>query len=807
MKKILRVVLMVCCCFSLASCGASSSGADDAAAREAAAAVEPTPIPAEYLTQQSTPEVDEGLISECADLAVADGHVWRYTDGQVLCENPAADLDKMQVASLPVENLLSEGAKADFEAVVPWGDDSILLCLSELDGAGERKVELVELGLKDNKITELSRQDATDKLGQLMVVDVTADESGAASGDAWLEADVISVNQRLVIGVLDADFQMHFHLFDPAADKLTELGERPLDLFRSMVPYGDGVLIAEPDDFDEGALKLVKMSLPSGDVDEVCALQVSSVQRMYNFAYDDASEQLYFTTSNLVYAIKLADGAEPQVVGRFDAVPADFRVGALTSGRYACHGPEGELLACDVEGSLEIAELHVVDTQGIDLLVDAAADFGVAHPSNSVVITDSEEEELVGELESAPESCDAFAVRVGGGAWQNLMAGGYMAPLNSGDLLAAVQGDMPWRMRFALEKDGNLLGFPVSVESFCQSVNVPAMAKLAGIGVSDFPTDWAGFLQLLAKLADSGVLVNNEQYVLYGSDVDAEGLRETMLANVVQSCMLAIQDGKQPSEVRESFVAILKEFEKIDWTQLGLGAANDGATGSEAPDAGGNSGEEGKAEASKDADEASGMNFSGSDGRTPLMTDSLVELDVQDVAEGMQYWPLSVGAEGKRLVTQMLVAVCVNTRSANSEDAIAFVEHLWEKSSMTAKMMLCQSVNDPVPNEDYDTELAYHEKLIAKLEKQVGEAADDETKNSLQAQLDDVSAYTERYRQNAKWTATEQSIANYRALQDDFEPVGYTVWDDEHLVEGMYAYLDGGSSAEEFSETLMMSVA
>ena len=309
MKKILRVVLMVCCCFSLASCGASSSGADDAAAREAAAAVEPTPIPAEYLTQQSTPEVDEGLISECADLAVADGHVWRYTDGQVLCENPAADLDKMQVASLPVENLLSEGAKADFEAVVPWGDDSILLCLSELDGAGERKVELVELGLKDNKITELSRQDATDKLGQLMVVDVTADESGAASGDAWLEADVISVNQRLVIGVLDADFQMHFHLFDPAADKLTELGERPLDLFRSMVPYGDGVLIAEPDDFDEGALKLVKMSLPSGDVDEVCALQVSSVQRMYNFAYDDASEQLYFTTNNLVYAIKLADGA------------------------------------------------------------------------------------------------------------------------------------------------------------------------------------------------------------------------------------------------------------------------------------------------------------------------------------------------------------------------------------------------------------------------------------------------------------------------------------------------------------------
>ena len=70
-----------------------------------------------------------------------------------------------------------------------------------------------------------------------------------------------------------------------------------------------------------------------------------------------------------------------------------------------------------------------------------------------------------------------------------------------------------------------------------------------------------------------------------------------------------------------------------------------------------------------------------------------------------------------------------------------------------------------------------------------------------------MSAYTERYRQNAKWTATEQSIANYRALQDDFEPVGYTVWDDENLVEGMYAYLDGASSAEEFSEVLMMGVA
>lgn len=808
MKKILRVVVMMCCCIALASCGASSSGVDDAATREAAAATEPTPIPNEYLTQQSTPQVAEELISECADLATADGHVWRFTRGRVLCEDPSADADNMQIASLPVEDLLGEGATADFEAIASWSDDSVLLCLSELDEEGTRKVELVELGLKDGKIEERGRQDATAKLSSLMVVDATAGEIATASdGGAWLEADVVSVNRQLVIGVLGSDFQMHFHLYDPATDKLVDLGERSLDQFQSMVPYGDDVLIVEPDDFDEGTLKLVKMSLPSGDLDEVCALQVNSAQHMYNFSYDSAADKLYFTANNLVHAVKPTSDSVPQVVGRFDAVPADFRVGALASGRYACHGPEGELLACDAGGSLDIVELRVVDTQGIDLLDDAAADFGVAHPSNSVAVTDSEEEALVKKLENAPDSCDAFVVRVGAGAWQNLMEGGYMAQLNGSDLLAAVQGDMPWRMRYAVEKDGDLLGFPVSVESFCQSVNVPAMAKLAGIGVSDFPTDWAGFLQLLAKLADSGVLVGNEQYVLYGSGESAEGLRENMLANIVQSCMLAIHDGKQPSEVRESFVAILKEFEKIDWSQLGLGDANDGAPGFEAPNAASGVGMGDEAGASEDVDGASGTNSPGPDGRTPLIADSLVELDVQNVEEGMQYWPLSVGAEGKRLVVQLLVAVCVNTRSANSEAAIAFVEHLWEKSSMTSKMMLCQSVNDPVPNEDYDMELAYYDKLIAKLEKQVDEASDDDTKNALQAQLDDVSNFSERYRQNAKLTASEQSIADYRALQDDLEPVEYTVWDDEHLVEGMYVYLDGGSSAEEFSEVLMMSVA
>ena len=789
MKKVLCLFLTAAICLSLCACSASPQGEGPVSETVPPAASPTSTFPPEFLTRQNAPAFSEELMSECGDLAVTGDLVWRCTHGQILCEDPVSGA---LAASLPVSALLAEGEKEDYTAIASWTEDTVLLCLSVPGDAGQRRVELLELGLRDGAVTVLARQQAEKELGFLFTGE-----------DQWLEIDMVSNNRRLVFAALDPDLRLLLYRYEPEKGELSALDERTLYEYRAMYPYGEDMLIVEPDDEDGTILKLTRLSLQDGAVDSLGAITVGTVEACYNFVYDSAADLLYYTANNLVYAVKARGGESPAAIGRLDGAPASFRLGALCSGRFVCHDMQGQLLSCVTDGDFSVTTLRIADPVGVDLLSEAALGFGLANPAYTVSIeTCPDDTVLASRLQRNPEEYDAYVVRLYSDDWNQLSKGGFVSPLSESRLFAAVGADMPSRMRSALEQDGNLLAYPLVVENYCQMINVPALETLTGVTREKLPTDWTGFLKLLKKLAADGALMNQSTYVLYPGGVTVEQFREVMLFNILQDYGLMAGEKAADSENLKQLLPVLKAFSEVDWQRLGLAAdsyyddsedfAGDAVmsvAGAGAANQGGglvtdsNAADNGKVK--KESITEDSFSFGN-----PLLQDAFFEISVMDVEDGVEFWPLSVREGGERLITQSITLLCVNSHSPNRDAVTRYLEYLWGESPLSSKMLLCRSVNEAIPSTVYEEDLAFFEGRIKEFERAVAVEKNPAEKEILRAQLKELRSYSERYRKNAMWEVSEQSIAVYRAWQDRMLPVGGMFWDDPSVVDFAYDFLD-----------------
>ena len=797
MKKVLCLLLIAAFCLSLFACSASPQGEGPVSGTVPPVSSPASSFPPEFLTRQNAPAYSEELMSECGDLAVTGDLVWRCTHGQILCEDPASGAP---AASLPVSALLAEGEKEDYRAIASWSEDTVLLCLCVPGDAGQRRVELLELGLRDGAVTVLARQQAEKELGFLFTGE-----------DQWLEIDMVSNNRRLVFAALDPDFRLLLYRYEPEKDELHALGERTLYEYRAMYPCGEDMLILEPDDEDGTVLKLTRLSLADGAAASLGIIRVASIDSCYNFAYDSAENLLYYTANNLVYAVNARDGETPAAIGRLDGVPSSFRLGTLCASRFVCHDMQGQLLSCATGGDFSVTTLRIADPVGIDFLSEAALGFGLANPEYTVsVVPCPDDTALVSQLQRNPEEYDAFVVRLYSDDWNRLSGDGFVSALSGSRLFSAVGADMPRRMHSALDQDGSLLAYPILVENYCQMIDVPALEALTGVSREKLPTDWTGFLKLLKKIAAGGDLMNQTTYVLYPGGVTVEQFREILLFNILQDYGLQAGEKAADSESLKQLLPVLKAFNEVDWQRMGLaqdsyydnsedsaGGAVVSVAGAGAMNQGGglvaDNNAAGSGKAAKESVTASSFSLG-----TPLLQDAFLDIAVMDVEDGAEFWPLSVREGGERLITQSITLICVNSHSPHREAVVRYLEYLWGETALSSKMLLCRSVNEAVPSTVYEEDLAFFEDRIKKLEQSVAAEKNPAEKELLRAQLKELRSYCERYRKNAMWEVSEQSIAVYRAWQDRMLPVGGMFWDDPSLVGFAYDFLDMVISPKEF---------
>ena len=716
----------------------------------------------------------EGMAEKCPDLAVCGGLVWRVDEMAVLCE----DVEAGEVrAALPLSTLTGPGETPFRASVAAWTDESVLLALAVRDAANHSSIRLIALGLTEGGIAPTRALNGSEALAFL------ADDS------EWYEVNLVGCGRRLFIAAMDSACQFHFFRYDPDVDALLPLGERPLAAYTAALFDGDGVIIAGPSESDAGLLALTRLSLEGGDMEPLDAIALDSALRAANFAWDASRGLLYYTQNNTVFALSPGRGESPTAVGMLADAPAELRRGAVVGNRFVALSESGQLLSCDIQAPVAPAvQLRIAEVAGDGCAVEAARDFGVAHPGWSASVADAVgEAEARAAIESRSPEYDAYVLTLNSGLYQAFRDADAMADLSADTALASAVDDMTPRMAEAIRSaDGRLLAMPLAVGSSCQCLNVPALEALTGLSREELPTDWAGFLALLGQLADSGAL-NGGEYRLYDGGLPAEGLREMLFSWMLQDCLLWVQaDASAVDRLLQALVPVARAFDETDWSRLAApeeiapGASDVGSGGIQpVPDG--------------DASKA-------------LLTDGMLDIAVAPQVEGMELWPLSIQPGGARLIGQAASVICVSPWSAHPEAALAFTAHAWERANVETRMSLCQSMNAPVANDAYQADLAYMAEDAAMLRQAIPAAQSAAEAAWLQGELDRLEAYQADYRENGRWLASAESIARYRGYADALVPTA-PYFDYEGPVGAlMLQFLDGAITPEQFAERLAGAV-
>ena len=714
----------------------------------------------------------DAMTERCPDMAVCGGLVWRVDDMTILCEDVEAGAIR---ATLPLSECLQPDEKLLRVSVAAWTKNSVMLALTLSDGA----IRLEALDLADGTISAIKEYDASEQLGFL------ADDRAK-----WYEVNMIGCGRRLFIAALDDAYHFHFFSYTPDTEALVPLGERSLAAYTAAMPYDGDLLIAGPGEVDESLLELTRLSLDDGSTQLLGTVALDSALHAANFAWDGSEGLLYYSINNTVYALSPGSAEAPKAVGALDSAPAELRLGVVAGDRYAALSENGRLLSCDIHSAVTFtAQLRIANCVDDEIVVAAARDFGVDHPGCTASVADiPEETNLLSDLKAHPSEYDAYVLDLRSDLYRSLGESGFIADLSGIDTLVSATSDMTPRMAKALQMDGHLCAVPTAIGSYCQLLNVPAAQALTGLSPEALPTDWPGFLALLGQLADSGALATDGDYRLFGADMPADVLRDMVFGSMVQDCLLWIEaDETAMDRLSQALLPVLEAFNSVDWSRL---SAIDHLPALSQP---------GTASGDFQLEQYDS-------GRTALLDSGMPDITVAPQAEGMAHWPLSVQPGGERLISQVAFVLCVNPHSDSPEAALAFAAHAWEKTNVETKMALCQSMNTPVANAAYQEDLDYMAQDTALLKQDIAETQDAEARASLQAQLDDLQAYMEDYRNNGQWLASEASIARYRSLADALVPIAPDFGFDDALSDLMFQFLDGALTPEAYANRFAEAV-
>ncbi len=774
MRKKICLLLAVLICFATTGSDvfAAGSAADAALVPAAPQAVSTGAAPSEAAEQA---DVYPGL-------AVTGENVWCIRQNELYCERP---LTGETAARVPLSEFLAKGERAEYSALASWDDDSVLLILDAHNGATSRRTVILELVLKGDAVEVRQDLNVGNELDFLF-----------AAEEEWNEIDMMTVEKQLFIAALDQSFEMHFFLYTPENTDVRPLGDCSLAVFFSAVPYGEDVLLAGPNEMDDTLLELTLLSLKDGSKRLLRSIPLDYSVWFFNFAYSEQENLLYMTSNNMAYTLRLDTEEAPEPFGAFPSLPAMFRLGVLVENLYTVNGEDGQLLTCSRNSVLAMKELRVLNPLRVPVIAEAAADFSLVYPEYMVSVLDGgTEEDILRLLREAPAEYDAFVLRMGSETYKSLLEESYMAELSDDADLSAIAEGMPAVLQTALKDDGRLIAFPLSVTNYCQILNSAALEKLSGISHDELPTDWPGFLELLSKLANKGAFLNDTSTAIYAEEISAEEFRETLFIWMLQDCFLwAEKDSGNIASLKTALIPALKAFNKIKWTRLGLpeyGSFNE--MESEMM--------QGDMPASQDGYEPILLDLTQRN-ESAVLSDGMLEITTMSMAEGAEFWPLSIQDGGDRLISQTVEVFCVNPHSPNREETLCFLRHVWDKTDIFQKMSICQSMNEPVLNTTYEEDLRYMTEMVAGLEAAAANESRPMEKELINADLAQARALMEDYRKNAYWSASAESIAFYRGAAENMIPIREELWTDPALDEAIYLFLDGRLKPKQFAGQL-----
>lgn len=528
----------------------------------------------------------------------------------------------------------------------------------------------------------------------------------------WRQSEPV---QNLV-SISLADGSVHLHPLETRIDQMTA--------------YQDGMLLAyKPESWDESAGQSTPPALFTIRTDDGTQTYLQEYQEevLYQMAYDQATDTLYYATPSVLRAMPAM--GQPQNVAYTNIGHANGM--ALTGKGYAVlWGTEGLEIRNLDPAYLPEKTLTVVNT-GRDA---AALQFNRENPDVPLIypLQFYTMETLAQTMVSGETVIDLAFAQVDEG-FDAMMEKGYCADLSSSQVLMDFANSLYPAVQQEIMRDGKLYAIPVGISGGILCYKGDKLEEV-GLTQADMPTNLVDLCAFITRWNNEWVDDENKANVLPICTLSSN--REIVFGMMLNGYIDYYDATGQTLDFDTPlFEELLAALDSMDASNL---------------------------------DRPPVMSDMAYDEFYQLYTGLFVEDSLVSTANadtGYLLGPLALNGEMDYRIGAYMQVMFVNPRCENLPEAIKLLECYVQNLDAYDLIPLSPEANDPLPNPNYEQNVQRYQENLEELQAQLADVSPAEKR-----ELEDSIAYYEQLLANQekmRWNISPETIARYRELIGD----------------------------------------
>ena len=548
----------------------------------------------------------------------------------------------------------------------------------------------------------------------------------------------------------------------------------------SISPYTEGKLLMIGSNYNVDPVEtaLLVYDTETEEITELGKMPREGYETPSAICYDEARSKVYYVLSGSVWRMDISDDGfgTPEEFGDMPLESYSNSVAVMMGDWYILSSYDGVVGRDVTLDKMPPQRLRIINSNYAESIKTAYYAFTDKHPEYMVSISDNlDESTLLQSMMNRDSSVDIYTISSSSSALSALMNRGYLAELGSSEkLTAAVDSLYPFIGDFC-KKDGQLCLMPFSGYAMGMTMNIKALTEKLGYTKEDVPTSWKQLFELINDIAANKKLEEAPEVSFVMEGYTQQDLRNMIFSNMMSDYYTWLDQSEENlTNGTPVLLELCEAFEKVDWSGLGL------------PE-----------EYSEDGWMSDGI----------MKESVLIDFNSVDVTSYVGAYqdsvicPLSVVDGEEPVIGMTLTLAFVNPFSENKDAAIEYLEDAWDANGRTNRILMDPNDNEPVVNAYYEQNLKEIQNNIDQLKKSLETMTDEETRETMQNNINSTEEWLEKYKESGKYDVTPEQIAKYREVAGKMAVAKSDIYGGDSY-DQMYQYVDGAITASQFAAQL-----
>ena len=548
----------------------------------------------------------------------------------------------------------------------------------------------------------------------------------------------------------------------------------------SISPYTEGKLLMIGSNYNVDPVEtaLLVYDTETEEITELGKMPREGYETPSAICYDEARSKVYYVLSGSVWRMDISDDGfgTPEEFGDMPLESYSNSVAVMMGDWYILSSYDGVVGRDVTLDKMPPQRLRIINSNYAESIKTAYYAFTDKHPEYMVSISDNlDESTLLQSMMNRDSSVDIYTISSSSSALSALMNRGYLAELGSSEkLTAAVDSLYPFIGDFC-KKDGQLCLMPFSGYAMGMTMNIKALTEKLGYTQEDVPTSWKQLFELINDIAANKKLEEAPEVSFVMEGYTQQDLRNMIFSNMMSDYYTWLDQSEENlTNGTPVLLELCEAFEKVDWSGLGL------------PE-----------EYSEDGWMSDGI----------MKESVLIDFNSVDVTSYVGAYqdsvicPLSVVDGEEPVIGMTLTLAFVNPFSENKDAAIEYLEDAWDANGRTNRILMDPNDNEPVVNAYYEQNLKEIQNNIDQLKKSLETMTDEETRETMQNNINSTEEWLEKYKESGKYDVTPEQIAKYREVAGKMAVAKSDIYGGDSY-DQMYQYVDGAITASQFAAQL-----